>query len=59
MYLEQINQAGDIKKLKGEELAALAQEIREFLIEKIQQYGRSSGIQSGCCGADHGSPPDF
>ena len=37
MYLEQINQAGDIKKLKGEELAALAQEIREFLIEKISK----------------------
>ena len=39
MYLEQINQAGDIKKLKGEELAALAQEIREFLIEKISNTG--------------------
>ena len=59
MYLEQINQAGDIKKLKGEELAALAQEIREFLDREDQQYGRSSGIQSGCCGADDGSPSDF
>ena len=39
MYLEQINQAGDIKKLKGEELTALAQEIREFLIEKISNTG--------------------
>ena len=28
-----------IKKLKGEELTALAQEIREFLIEKISNTG--------------------
>ena len=39
MYLEKISQAGDIKKLNGEELAALAQEIREFLIEKISSTG--------------------
>ena len=39
MYLEKISQAGDIKKLNGEELAALAQEIREFLIEKISNTG--------------------
>ena len=39
MYLEQINQACDIKKMKGEELTALSQEIREFLIEKISNTG--------------------
>ena len=39
MYLEKISQAGDIKKLNGEELVALAQEIREFLIEKISNTG--------------------
>ena len=31
MYLEQINQANDIKKLDKSEWEALAQEIRDFL----------------------------
>ena len=39
MYLEKISQAGEIKKLNGEELAALEQEFREFLIEKISNTG--------------------
>lgn len=39
MHLEQINQPGDIKTLSVEELEALAQEIREFLIEKLSSTG--------------------
>lgn len=39
MYLEKINHVGDIKKLEAEELAPLAQEIRDFLIEKISNTG--------------------
>ena len=33
--LERIQKANDIKKLAPEELPELAQEIRQFLIEKI------------------------
>lgn len=39
MYLEQINQVNDIKKLDKSEWEPLAQEIREFLIEKISVTG--------------------
>lgn len=39
MYLEKINQVNDIKKLDKNEWNALAQEIREFLIEKISVTG--------------------
>ena len=39
MYLEQIQKANDIKKLKDEELDELALEIRKFLIEKISRTG--------------------
>ena len=39
MYLEQTNQVNDIKKLDKNEWNALAQEIREFLIEKISVTG--------------------
>lgn len=39
MYLGQINQVNDIKKLDKNEWNALAQEIREFLIEKISVTG--------------------
>lgn len=39
MYLEQINQANDIKKLDREDWEPLAQEIREFLIQKISVTG--------------------
>ena len=42
MYLEQIQKANDIKKLKDEELDELALEIRKFLIDKISQIGRAS-----------------
>ena len=37
--LERIQKANDIKKLKPEELEVLAQEIRDFLIEKISVTG--------------------
>lgn len=37
--LDQINQANDIKSLNIEELYALSDEIREFLIEHISQTG--------------------
>ena len=39
MVLEKINQPNDIKKLSDEELKILADEIREFLIEKISVTG--------------------
>ena len=39
MYLERINEPGDIKRLEKEELLELAQEIREFLVTKISQGG--------------------
>ena len=39
MVLEKINQANDIKKLNEEELKILADEIREFLINKISVTG--------------------
>ena len=39
MVLEKIQKANDIKKLKPEELEVLAQEIRDFLIEKISVTG--------------------
>ena len=39
MVLEMIRQANDIKKLNGEQLKLLADEIRRFLIEKISRTG--------------------
>ncbi len=39
MLLEKINQASEMKKLPQEELAPLAQEIREFLIESMSRTG--------------------
>ena len=39
MYLEQIHEANDIKKLNERELAGLAEEIRTFLVEKISKTG--------------------
>ena len=39
MILEKIERAGDIKKIKKEELQPLAREIRDFLIEKISVTG--------------------
>ncbi len=34
MFLENIGQANDIKKVRKEDLNALAQEMRDFLIQK-------------------------
>ena len=39
MILEKIQRENDIQKLNKEELAILASEIREFLIEKISHTG--------------------
>lgn len=39
MLLEKIEQSSDIKNLREEEYPALAQEIRQFLIEKISHTG--------------------
>lgn len=39
MYLEQIQEANDIKNLNEAKLEELADEIREFLIEKISKTG--------------------
>lgn len=39
MYLEQIHEANDIKKLNERELTGLAEEIRTFLVEKISKTG--------------------
>ncbi|MCC8137752.1 MAG: 1-deoxy-D-xylulose-5-phosphate synthase [Clostridiales bacterium] len=39
MFLEQIKEVNDIKKLDRKDLPALAQEIREFLIQKISETG--------------------
>ena len=39
MVLERINEVNDIKKLNEEELTILADEIREFLIDKISITG--------------------
>lgn len=39
MVLEKINQINDIKTIKKEELPLLAEEIRQFLIEKISVAG--------------------
>ena len=37
--LERIQKANDIKNLKKEELPQLAQEIREFLVDKVSRTG--------------------
>ena len=39
MILERIHKENDIKKLNKKELPILAEEIREFLIEKISVTG--------------------
>ena len=47
MFLENIGQANDIKKIKKEDLNALAQEIRDFLIQKISVSGGHLGSNLG------------
>ena len=39
MLLEKIQKENDIKQLKPEELEKLAEEIRQFLVEKISVTG--------------------
>lgn len=39
MVLEQINKPGDIKKIPEEQYGVLAEEIRQFLLEKVSQTG--------------------
>lgn len=47
MYLEEIKQANDIKKIDKADLPELAEEIREFLIEKISVTGGHLGSNLG------------
>ena len=47
MFLETIEQANDIKKIKKEDLNALAAEIREFLIRTISVTGGHLGSNLG------------
>ncbi|MDE6419454.1 MAG: 1-deoxy-D-xylulose-5-phosphate synthase, partial [Lachnospiraceae bacterium] len=47
MYLEEIKQANDIKKIGRSELPELAEEIRDFLIEKISVTGGHLGSNLG------------
>ena len=47
MLLEQIQKANDIKSIEKEDYGVLAQEIREFLIEKISVTGGHLGSNLG------------
>ncbi len=47
MLLEKINKANDIKKIRTDEYSHLAEEIREFLIQKISQTGGHLGSNLG------------
>ncbi len=47
MLLDKINKANDIKNIKPEEYPALADEIRQFLIEKISRTGGHLGSNLG------------
>ena len=54
MLLEQIQQANDIKKINPKDYPLLAEEIRQFLIEKISVTGGHLGSNLGACRADDG-----
>ncbi|MDE6976855.1 MAG: 1-deoxy-D-xylulose-5-phosphate synthase, partial [Lachnospiraceae bacterium] len=47
MLLENINQANDIKSTAPEDYPALAEEIRQFLIQKISKTGGHLGSNLG------------
>lgn len=47
MYLEEIRRVNDIKKIDKADLPELAEEIREFLIEKISVTGGHLGSNLG------------
>lgn len=59
MYLEQIHEANDIKKLNERELAGLAEEIRTFLVEKISKTGGHLASNLGVVGAYYGNASQF
>jgi len=48
MYLEQIQKENDIKKIDAAHYDELAQEIRDFLIQKISVTGGHLGANLGC-----------
>ena len=39
MFLEQINETGDIRKIAPKDYPALADEIRTFIVEKVSKNG--------------------
>lgn len=47
MFLEKINSPSDLKKLKPEQLPALAEEIRQFLLENVSLTGGHLGSNLG------------
>ncbi len=47
MLLDKINKANDIKNIAAEDYSALAEEIRQFLIEKISKTGGHLGSNLG------------
>jgi len=47
VWLEQINETGDIKKVPREELPALAQEIRDYLVNTVARTGGHLGPNLG------------
>ena len=47
MLLDKINRANDIKNIAAEDYSALAEEIRQFLIEKISKTGGHLGSNLG------------
>ena len=55
MVLEKIHKENDIKNLSPEELTMLADEIRQFLIEKISVTGGHLASNLGGCGTDDGT----
>ena len=59
MVLEKINEVNDIKKLDSGELPLLAEEIRDFLLEKISVSGGHLASNLGGGGADHGAASDL
>ena len=54
MVLERIQKEDDIKKLKESELDTLAEEIRQFLVEKISKTGGHLASNTRCSGTDDG-----
>ena len=58
MVLERIQKENDIQKIAKEDLPT-AQEIREFLVEKISAPGEHPGLQLRRGRADDGDAPLF